>query len=544
MPGTAASLAAGRPSLPGPSMQNGLRRQMVLRPSRERSLDGTTAGLVDKDAVAAGAPRLPPWLKNAHESAVVTRLRQNLTAGEKSSFGNKVPQHPPTPPVLQQVTPRSSVVPNVPDQGVRTPTSRSLSKSRETGRLSRQNLHGARPGIRVNTPDKLRQQRFGSPPVSPARCAPQGLHQQTQPHQQQQPQQHQLWVEEVARLDVKLSQAMSQILDANVESQRLQQELAEAQQALSASQAEEQRLVVEVEHLRDRLDRCFASGGEALQHNPAGNAEVTAKLEAAIAERDEVKATLASTTAELSETRVQLDFVRKEFDAMKESMDSTSEAQDVAVQHAHLVSAQLDSMNAQFQDVKEAHRDAKEAAAVVEAENAELRVELQKAIEAAEEMETLRVEVQAARDSQARAEDAWWTANEPKLDKQIGALQMQVETLRAEFLAAQLVKPSGGDAAPMPGMKDSPLDQERTAAGKADTESVSAWGVFYENGVNVRNSKDPTAAILGCKGAGMIVYGRQDCGWVALAGEPGFMKISNEGIPLMRKVRVYVTPCS
>jgi len=530
-------------------MQNGLRRQLASRPNRERSFDGTAktpgkleTGVAGKDVPIVLAPRLPPWLKNAQESAVVTRLKQNLI-GDKSAFGHGLQQpQPPALPVLQQLTPRSSVVPNGINRGSRTPsTSRSLSKSREAGQKSRQNPHSDRSGPRVNTPDQVREQRFGSPPVSPTRCAPQGLHQQKK--QQPQPQQQQMWVEEVARLDVKLSQAMAQILDANVNSQRLQQDFADAQRELVASKAEEQRLVEEVEDLRDRLDTRLSTGGEVLQHSPVGKEDRAAQLEATLAECDQVKAELAATKAQLSETTTKLDFARKELDAMQESLDSTSEAQEVAVQHAHLVSAQLDSMTVQLEEIKEAHEDAKQAAAKAEVENVALRAQLQKAEQAVEDTVKLRAEVQAARDSQARAEDAWWTATEPKFDKQIGALQMQVETLRAEFLASQLVK-NPGDAMTAAVMKDSPLDHERTAAGKADADRVFAWGVFYENGVNVRCAKDPAAAILGCKGAGMVVYGRQDLSWVALVGEPGFMKISNEGIPLLRKVRVYVTPCS
>lgn len=81
--------------------------------------------------------------------------------------------------------------------------------------------------------------------------------------------------------------------------------------------------------------------------------------------------------------------------------------------------------------------------------------------------------------------------------------------------------------------------QTQAVAPAETTEAIAKierFEVAWQNGVHVRAAKERSAESLGIREEGTIVFGRQDGDWVALSDEPGFMVVSDGGIPLLKKM--------
>jgi len=141
-----------------------------------------------------------------------------------------------------------------------------------------------------------------------------------------------------------------------------------------------------------------------------------------------------------------------------------------------------------------------------------------------DQISKLEAELESAQKAQVVLQDAWWMMKEPSHNTFYA--ESQNMAMGAEVLAR------GTQLAIAPS-RNQDLRNDNTWV----------WEVFYGSGVNIRASKSLKAPIIGSKDAGMVVCGCQENGWVALTEEPGFIKISESGRILMRKVQLYVMVC-
>jgi len=215
---------------------------------------------------------------------------------------------------------------------------------------------------------------------------------------------------------------------------------------------------------------------------------------------------LAEKISELNEMKPQLDLTRMQLRILQETYASGSSQVKPAEMHVHQAEEELAFVKAEFESMN--NLDINQSSELVPTDTGQLFARLNQEQSLAEQISKLEAELESAQNAQAVLQDAWWMMKEPNYNVFDAESRNKVVAL------------SGNQA-----------------LRNGDTW---VWEVFYGSGVNIRAAKSLKAAMIGSKDAGMVVVGRQERGWVALTEEPGFIKISDSGQILLRKVQLYV----
>lgn len=131
----------------------------------------------------------------------------------------------------------------------------------------------------------------------------------------------------------------------------------------------------------------------------------------------------------------------------------------------------------------------------------------------------------------------------------VAALRAMVASLQAELAELKAVVKVLNKRAVTPDESTSPVPTGDVSMKETEAKvdgmvlpDVPRWEVLAVNsdskGVNVRASKSRAAVVLGTKDCGAVVPGRQEEGWIALSGEPGYIMIECEFGVMLRRVAV------
>jgi len=418
--------------------------------------------------------QLPPWLKDAQDSAVVARLRRNLeTRGDKPYLGNTAGRVP-------SLVGRTSEGP-------------------EAGSKARRRAYCTRAGKRIvdNLP-KIDIEDINDPAVGKNEIYIRAAEAE----------------KEVDRLRIELSEVKEQLDNAEMAAAKVVDELLSSKRELNATRDLEQQLSMHIDALLQELE------GSA---NALENAAKKAETELAILQGklEEVKSELAGKTSELNVMKPQLDLARMQLRIFQETHVSSFSQVKVADITAQQADEELASIKAEFGAMNEI--GVNQHTELVPVDPGKVLAELNKEHSQADRILKLEAELESAHNAQVVLQDAWWMMKEPSYN--MLRAENQNMALRVE------VSPRGSKLA---------ITQPRNQARNNDTW---LWEVLHRNGVNVRVAKSLKSAIIGSKDAGSVVCGRQECGWVALTEEPGFMQISESGKIFLRKLQLYVMVC-
>jgi len=316
---------------------------------------------------------------------------------------------------------------------------------------------------------------------------------------------------EADRLRVELSEVKQQLENAEMATAKVVDELLSSKRELNAARDVEFQLSMQIEALVKELEGSATAVENAAERAEADLATLRWELEA-------MRSILAGKISELNEMKPQLDLARMQLRILQETYASSCSPVETAEMHAHHADEELALVKAEFGPIN--NLDINQSSELVPADTGQLLARLNKEHLLAEQISKLEAELESAQNAQAVMQDAWWMMKEPNYN--ILDAENRNRALRRELVA------SGSKLALAP--------SSNQALKNGDTW---VWEVFYGSGVNIRAAKSLKTAIIGSKDAGMVVCGRQEWGWVALTEEPGFIKISDSGRILLRKVQLY-----
>lgn len=311
------------------------------------------------EAVSLDSGNLPPWLKDAQESAVIARLRQNLEAqGDER----------------------------------RVPLVRARSPCPEAGSTARRRAYRAKASEQAaNNLPQVDTEGINDPTVDENELA---MRHNVLESARQRAEQAE---KEADRLRMELSVVKDQLDNSEMASAELVDELAAARDI-------EQQLSMQIDALRKELKVSAAAAKNAAERAEADLATLHCQLEA-------MRSELSGKISELNEMKPQLDVARMQLCILQETYVSRPSLVKPAEMHAHHADEELALVKAKFGAMN--NRDINKPTELALADTQRLLAELNKENSQPDQISKLEAEVESAQNAQAVLRDEWWIMKEP-----------------------------------------------------------------------------------------------------------------------------------